>query len=222
MYPHGPARAILSQPTLPRLRPFGRGSRRDPQPEGAPLSLQALRGRTFSETQGSALYRVHKPKWLVLAVVTLLAYGCPVQAIVAAFGLEMSAPSPAGKRNAACDAGEYMSTSSRPPRWRFCRRRLTRSGSRRSARSTGRPPLWRSEAGCGSAGLCESPSRRPTDPYFTTASVRLWAAGEDLGGDRRATDGLASYKKSQALKVFRKPLHTGKVGPPRLVLCPLE
>src|SRR3712207_9462321 len=28
------------------------------------------------------------PKWLVLAVVTLLAYGCPVQAIVAAFGLD--------------------------------------------------------------------------------------------------------------------------------------
>ncbi len=31
------------------------------------------------------------------------------------------------------------------------------------------------------------------------------------------TDGLASYK-SQALKVFRKPLHTGKVGRPRLVV----
>lgn len=31
------------------------------------------------------------------------------------------------------------------------------------------------------------------------------------------TDGLASYKR-QALKVFRKPLHTGKVGRPRLVL----
>ena len=45
-------------------------------------------GRTFSETQGTALYRVHKPKWLVLTVVTLLAYGCPVQAIVAAFGLD--------------------------------------------------------------------------------------------------------------------------------------
>ena len=31
------------------------------------------------------------------------------------------------------------------------------------------------------------------------------------------TDGLASYA-SQALKVFRKPLHSGKVGRPRLVL----
>ena len=25
-------------------------------------------GRTFSESRGSALYRVHKPKWLVLTV----------------------------------------------------------------------------------------------------------------------------------------------------------
>jgi hypothetical protein len=31
---------------------------------------------------------MHKPRWLVLAVVTLLAYGCPVQAIVAAFGID--------------------------------------------------------------------------------------------------------------------------------------
>ena len=40
--------------------------------------------RTFSETNDTAFYRMHKPKWLVLAVVTLVAYGCPVQAIVAA------------------------------------------------------------------------------------------------------------------------------------------
>jgi hypothetical protein len=32
------------------------------------------------------------------------------------------------------------------------------------------------------------------------------------------TDGLASYK-SQALKVFRQPLYTGKVGRPGLVLA---
>src|SRR5215218_9134661 len=32
------------------------------------------------------------------------------------------------------------------------------------------------------------------------------------------TDGLASYK-SQALKIFRKALHTGKVGRPKLALA---
>jgi len=45
-------------------------------------------GRTFSESKDTALYPVHKPKWLVLAVVTLLAYGCLVQAICAAFDLD--------------------------------------------------------------------------------------------------------------------------------------
>ena len=44
--------------------------------------------QTFSATKGTALYRMHKPTELVLTVVTLLAYGCPVQAIVAAFSLD--------------------------------------------------------------------------------------------------------------------------------------
>jgi hypothetical protein len=38
--------------------------------------------------KGTALYRMHKPKELVLTVVTLLAHGCPLRAIVAAFGLD--------------------------------------------------------------------------------------------------------------------------------------
>ena len=44
--------------------------------------------RTFSARRDTALYRMHKPEWVVLAVATLLAYGCPVQAIVAAFDLD--------------------------------------------------------------------------------------------------------------------------------------
>jgi hypothetical protein len=45
-------------------------------------------GRTYSATKGTALYRAHKPHELVATVATLLAYGCPSQAIVAAFGLD--------------------------------------------------------------------------------------------------------------------------------------
>ncbi len=44
--------------------------------------------RTFSATTGTALYRLHKPKELVFAVITLLAHGCPLQAVVVAFGLD--------------------------------------------------------------------------------------------------------------------------------------
>src|SRR5215218_631806 len=44
--------------------------------------------RTFAATKGTALYRAHKSHALVVQVVTLLAHGCPTQAIVAAFGLD--------------------------------------------------------------------------------------------------------------------------------------
>ena len=43
-------------------------------------------GKTFSATKGTALYRAHKPSDEVGQAVTLLAHGCPPQAIVAAFG----------------------------------------------------------------------------------------------------------------------------------------
>ncbi len=44
--------------------------------------------KTFRATKGTALYRAHTPHALVMQVVTLLAHGCPPQAIVAAFGLD--------------------------------------------------------------------------------------------------------------------------------------
>ncbi len=45
-------------------------------------------GRTFAETKGTIFYGLHYPMWVVLVVVTLLAHGCPVAAIVAAFCLD--------------------------------------------------------------------------------------------------------------------------------------
>jgi hypothetical protein len=44
--------------------------------------------KTFSQTKGTAFYRVHNSHEVMVAVVTLLAYGCPIQAIVAAFSLD--------------------------------------------------------------------------------------------------------------------------------------
>src|SRR6202158_3273776 len=45
-------------------------------------------GKTFSAQAGSMFERLRKPKALIVIVVTLLAYGCPIQAIVQAFGLD--------------------------------------------------------------------------------------------------------------------------------------
>ena len=45
-------------------------------------------GKTFSETKGTVFYRLRTARDVVVLVVTLLAHGCPVQAIVIAFGLD--------------------------------------------------------------------------------------------------------------------------------------
>ena len=45
-------------------------------------------GKTFSARVGTALEGIRKPEELFVTVVLLLAYGCPIQAIVHAFGLD--------------------------------------------------------------------------------------------------------------------------------------
>lgn len=72
--------------------------------------------RTFSATKGTALYRMHKPKELLLTVVTLLAHGCPLRAIVAAFGLHERTVARWEKEAGMHTAGGYTSTWSRPGR----------------------------------------------------------------------------------------------------------
>src|SRR2546430_3598861 len=44
--------------------------------------------KTFSERRGTMFEGLRKPTDLIVLVVTLLAYGCPVQAVVKAFGLD--------------------------------------------------------------------------------------------------------------------------------------
>ena len=45
-------------------------------------------GKTFTESKGTVFYRLRTAKDVVVIVVTLLAHGCPIQAIVAAFGFD--------------------------------------------------------------------------------------------------------------------------------------
>jgi transposase-like protein len=45
-------------------------------------------GQTFTTTRGTIFYRLRSDPQLVMWVIVLLAYGCPVQAIVKAFGLD--------------------------------------------------------------------------------------------------------------------------------------
>src|SRR5919202_3074469 len=45
-------------------------------------------GKTFADTKGTPLYGLKHPAWLVVLVLALLAGGCPIPAIVFAFGLD--------------------------------------------------------------------------------------------------------------------------------------
>ena len=45
-------------------------------------------GQTFTTTTGTIFYRLRSDPQLVMWVIVLLAYGCPVQAVVKAFGLD--------------------------------------------------------------------------------------------------------------------------------------
>jgi transposase-like protein len=169
--------------------------------------------KTFSETKGTALYRIHKPRWLMLAVVTLLAHGCPVQAIVAAFDLD--------ERTVARWQRESGSQ---------CRRvheHLVEAGRVRLLQVQADEIRVKAVVGVyWLASALEVRSRlwlggvisRSRDGELIRALlVRVRSCGV-VEGLLLVTDGLASYK-SQALKVFRRALHTGKAGRPRLVLA---
>ena len=73
--------------------------------------------KTFAATSGTPLYRLHKDQSLFLCVVTLLAHGCPLPAVVAAFGLdERTVASWQRKAGAHCQAvHSHHVTFSTPP-----------------------------------------------------------------------------------------------------------
>lgn len=45
-------------------------------------------GKTFAATKGTIFYRLRTDAWTVMLVITLMAYGCPLKAIVKAFGYD--------------------------------------------------------------------------------------------------------------------------------------
>jgi transposase-like protein len=169
-------------------------------------------GRTFSESRGTALYRVHKPKWLVLGVVTLLAYGCPVQAIVAAFDLDERTVARWQKESGLqcrrvhehlIEAGKVSLLQVQADEIRV---KAVGGIYWLASAMEVRSRLW----------LGGALSRHRDVQLIRALLLRVCACGL-LESILLVTDGLSSYK-SQALKLFRKPLHSGKVGRPRLVL----
>ncbi len=171
-------------------------------------------GKTFSATKETALYRLHHPHALVVIVVTLLAYGCPVQAIVAAYGLDERTVAAwqrrAGRQSERIhahlvQAGQVALGQVQADELRV---RVV-GGIVWLAMSISVPSrLW--------LGGVVSVTRDRA--LIHAALLRVRACGT-LTAFLLCTDGLISYPR-QALRCFRQPVRTGGRGRPRLILPP--
>jgi hypothetical protein len=167
---------------------------------------------TFSRTKGTALYRVHKPHELVLLVLALLAHGCPVQAVVVAFGLDERTVArwerEAGRQcrrvhEHLVEAGSVTLSQVQADELRV---RVVGGVMWLASALEVRSRLWL-------GGVISS--RRDRE-LIRVLLMRIRACGP-VAEVLLCTDGLASYAK-QALLLFREALRTGRVGRPRLLL----
>jgi transposase-like protein len=168
--------------------------------------------KTFSETKGTALYRVHKPHELLAIVVTLLAYGCPVQAIVAGFGLDERTVARWQRESGhqcqrlhehIVQAGGVLLAQVQADELRI---RIVGGVLWLASAISVASRLW--------LGGVVQVQRDRTLIRTLLEGVRACGAFQTL---LLCTDGLSNYPK-QALKVLREPLRTGKRGRPRLLL----
>ena len=169
-------------------------------------------GKTFAETSGTMLFGLKHPLWLVGVVLALLACGCPVPAVVFAFGLD--------ERTVA----DWQAKAGR------------------QAKTVHEQLVCQGAVNVGQVQADELYTKTQAGPVWiaTAMSVfsRLWLWGA-IGWERDtaliepvikqvraaatpgqpilfAVDGFKAYVTT-ILKVFRDPVHTGKRGRPRLV-----
>ncbi len=176
-------------------------------------------GKTFSATTGTALYRLHKPHTLVVIVVTLLASGCPVQAIVAAYRLDERTIADWQRRagrHAAQRAPERMHTH------------LVQAGQVTLGQVQADELRVRIVGGIVWLAMAISvPSRLwlggvvsvTRDRALIHAALLRVRASGTIAAFLLCTDGLRSYPR-QALRCFRQSVPTGGRGRPRLLLMP--
>ena len=168
--------------------------------------------RTFAETAGTAPSRLRTTRDVVVAVLTLLAYGCPVQAIVAAFGLdERTVARWQARAGAQCRrVHEHLVQGGRVELGQVQADELR-------VRAVG-DVLWLASAIAVPSRLWLGGAvRAARDGALIRALLERVRACGPVRAMLLCTDGLAGYP-TQALRVFRAPERTGRVGRPRLRL----
>ena len=168
--------------------------------------------KTFAATRGTALYRLHHPVELLVVVVTLLCHGCPVPAIVAAFGLDertvaawlhRAGGHAARVHTAVVETGQVDLGQVQVDE--ICVK--VRRGRIWQAMALAVPSrLW--------LGGDLSSAR---DGALVTATLRRVAACAARTALLRCVDGFSAYVGA-VRTVFRVALRTGRPGRPRLIL----
>ena len=166
---------------------------------------------TFAETTGTPYYRLHHAAEVLRMVLTLLCHGCPLQAIVAAFGLdERTVAAWQAKAGAHCRAvHEHLVQAGQVDLQHVQADELwvKRVGGQ----------LWQARARAAPRRLWLGGVLSPTrDRALITALVRRVRASASSPAILVCVDGLASYVTAFQ-RVFRRPERTGRVGRPRLV-----
>jgi transposase-like protein len=166
---------------------------------------------TFSETKGTLLYGLHHPAWLVIVVLTLLAFGCPVPAIVAAFGLDERTVA-AWQQKAGTHARAVQADL-------VCAGQVDLGQVQADELyvKTQQGPVWMATAMCVFSRLFiwGAISAKRDESLLRVVMQKVRAAARHGRPILFAVDGLASYPTT-ILKVFRDPQRTGRRGRPRL------
>ena len=171
-------------------------------------------GQTFAATKGTPFYRLHTAVDLVTIVLTLLCHGCPLQAIVAAFGLDARTVAAwlvrAGRhcqqvhQHVVQQGRVDVQHMQADELWVKLVRRRVWMASALAVPSR----LW--------LGGVISPQR---DVVLMTSLMQMVRRCARTLAMVVCVDGLASYVTA-CLRVFRQPVRTGRRGRPRLVLEP--
>jgi len=168
-------------------------------------------GKTFSVTKGTALYNLKKDAELFVMVVTLLAFGCPVQAIVQAIGLDERTV-----RSWWLKSGEQSEQVHEAVMGNSQLDLIHVQADEIKVKTRG-GTIWMALAMMVSTRLwlggAVSPKRDKHLIERLVSKIRQVALCREL---LLAVDGLSSYVKVFQ-KAFRSPLRTGKNGRPRLI-----
>jgi transposase-like protein len=167
--------------------------------------------KTFTDTKGTTFYRIKTDPKTVVVVLTLLAFGCPLQAIVAAFGLDERTVKRWQHRAGAHCQTLHEALVLQPRDLQQVQADEIR------VKMQGRLVVWLAMAICVPTRLWLGgvvAAKRDTRLLLALA-VKVKACAL-LGPLLLVSDGLKAYKRAWQ-KAFRQPLLTGQRGRPWLV-----